>query len=116
MEPGRPTTSGSVPRLVSTWNYGAVTAAQSGPTFSGDILGDWREEVVYTNASFNELIIFTTNVPSSNRLYTLAHNPAYRNAMTLKGYMQSHHVDYFLGAGMTTPPRPAITYPARLSN
>jgi rhamnogalacturonan endolyase len=30
--------------------------------------------------------------------------------MTLKGYMQSHHVDYFLGAGMATPPRPNITY------
>jgi hypothetical protein len=30
--------------------------------------------------------------------------PACRNAMTLKGYMQSHHVDYFLGSGMSTPP------------
>jgi rhamnogalacturonan endolyase len=111
--PAAPTASGSVPRLVSTWNFGAVTAAQSGPTFSGDILGDWREEVVYTNAAFNELIIFTTNVPSGTRLYTLAHNPAYRNAMTFKGYMQSHHVDYFLGAGMATPPRPNITYAPR---
>jgi rhamnogalacturonan endolyase len=109
--PNAPTGTGSVPRLVSTWNYGAVDASQSvQPTFHGDILGDWREEVVYTNASFNELIIFTTNQPSGTRLYTLAHNPAYRNAMTLKGYMQSHHVDYFLGSGMSTPPRPAITY------
>jgi hypothetical protein len=33
--------------------------------------------------------------------------------MTLKGYLQSHHVDYFLGAGMATPPRPNITYPGR---
>jgi hypothetical protein len=30
--------------------------------------------------------------------------------MTFKGYMQSHHVDYFLGAGMTKPPRPNIVY------
>ncbi|MGP4048000.1 rhamnogalacturonan lyase family protein [Streptomyces sp. 2A115] len=109
-DPARPTSSGSLPRLVSTWNYGAVTAAQGGPTFVGDILGDWREEAVYTNASHNELIIFSTNQPTNTRLYTLAHNPAYRNAMTFKGYMQSHHVDYFLGAGMATPPRPNITY------
>ncbi|RVX43745.1 hypothetical protein EDD27_6439 [Nonomuraea polychroma] len=108
--PNNPTTTGSVPRLVSTWNYGAVNASGPNPAFVGDILGDWREEVVYTNAAYNELIIFTTNVPSSTRLYTLAHNPAYRNAMTLKGYMQSHHVDYFLGAGMAKPPRPNITY------
>ena len=112
--PNAPTTSGSVPRLVSTWNFGAVNASQSvQPTFHGDILGDWREEAVYTNAAFNELIIFTTNQPSSTRLYTLAHNPAYRNDMTVKGYMQSHHVDYFLGNGMSAPPRPSITYPAR---
>ncbi|MEN3609017.1 carbohydrate-binding protein [Plantactinospora sp. ZYX-F-223] len=112
--PNSPTASGSVPRLVSTWNYGAVNASQGvQPTLVGDILGDWREEAVYTNASYNELIIFTTDQPSGTRLYTLAHNPAYRNAMTLKGYMQSHHVDYFLGAGMSAPPRPNITYPAR---
>ncbi|MFD3503270.1 hypothetical protein [Streptomyces sp. NPDC058678] len=109
-DPARPTSSGSLPRLVSTWNHGAVTAAQGGPTHVGDILGDWREEAVYTNASYNELIIFTTNQPTTTRLRTLAHNPAYRNAMTFKGYMQSHHVDYFLGAGMTQPPRPNITY------
>jgi hypothetical protein len=65
---------------------------------------------VYTNASYDELIVFTTNQPTTHRLYTLAHNPAYRNAMTFKGYMQSHHVDYFLGAGMAAPRRPDITY------
>ncbi|GAB3001830.1 rhamnogalacturonan lyase [Saccharothrix stipae] len=112
--PISPTPTNSVPRLLTTSQYGAVDAAQgNSPTIYGDLFGDWREEVVYTNAAFSELIIFTTNQPSSTRLYTLAHNPAYRNAMTLKGYMQSHHVDYFLGAGMATPPRPAITYPER---
>lgn len=98
-------------RLVTTWKSGAVDASQKvQPTFHGDILGDWREEVVYTNARFDELIIFTTDIPSSTRLYTLAHNPQYRNDLTVKGYMQSHHVDYFLGSGMGRPPRPNITY------
>jgi len=109
-DPANPKLTGSLPRIESTWNFGAVTAAQSGPTLVGDLFGDWREEVVYTNAAYSELIIFTTDKPTTTRLYTLAHNPAYRNAMTLHGYMQSHHVDYFLGAGMSTPPRPPITY------
>ncbi|MDT0342453.1 rhamnogalacturonan lyase family protein [Streptomyces litchfieldiae] len=109
-DPANPRPSNSLPRLESTWNYGAVTAAQGGPTFYGDILGDWREEVVYTNAAFNELIVMTTDIPTNTRLYTLAHNPAYRNAMTFHGYMQSHHVDYFLGNGMARPPRPNISY------
>ncbi|WDV49272.1 hypothetical protein PV963_01845 [Streptomyces coeruleorubidus] len=109
--PSNPKPSNSLARLLTTSNYGAVDASQNvQPTFYGDILGDWREEAVYTNASYNQLIIFTTDHPTSTRLYTLAHNPAYRNAMTLKGYMQSHHVDYFLGAGMARPPRPNITY------
>ncbi|MBV7700660.1 hypothetical protein [Streptomyces sp. TRM70350] len=112
--PNNPKPSNSLARLLTTSNYGAVDASQNvQPTFYGDILGDWREEAVYTNASYNQLIIFTTDHPTSTRLYTLAHNPAYRNAMTLKGYMQSHHVDYFLGAGMTRPPRPNITYAGR---
>ncbi|MFD7136719.1 hypothetical protein [Streptomyces sp. NPDC059894] len=34
-------------------------------------------------------------------------------AMTFKGYMQSHHVDYYLGAGMSRPPRPDIRYVGR---
>lgn len=109
--PNSPTPTNSLPRLLTTSNYGAVNASQGvQPAFVGDILGDWREEVIYTNAAYNELIIFTTNHPSNIRLYTLAHNPAYRNAMTLKGYMQSHHVDYFLGSGMSQPPAPDIRY------
>ncbi|WP_151478787.1 rhamnogalacturonan lyase family protein [Streptomyces albicerus] len=113
-DPNNPKPTNSLPRLLTTSNYGAVDASQNvQPTFYGDILGDWREEAVYTNASYNQLIIFTTDRPTNTRLYTLAHNPAYRNAMTLKGYMQSHHVDYFLGAGMARPPRPNITYPGR---
>ncbi|MFK0110938.1 hypothetical protein [Streptomyces sp. NPDC091217] len=110
-DPTDPTTSGSLPRLVSTWKYGAVNASQGvNPTFVGDIMGDWREEAVYTDAAYDQLIIFTTDQPTSTRLYTLAQNPAYRNGMTFKGYMQSYAPDYFLGAGMSTPPRPNITY------
>ncbi|NEE04478.1 rhamnogalacturonan lyase family protein [Phytoactinopolyspora halotolerans] len=105
-----PTPTNALPRLLSVWHYGAVNGPRNNPALVGDILGDWREEAVYANGDYNELIIFTTDHPTDTRLYTLAHNPAYRNAMTLKGYMQSHHVDYFLGDGMTTPPHPDISY------
>lgn len=114
-DPEQPSSSRKVPRLVSTWEYGAVNAQGPNPAFVGDIMGDWREEVAFTNAAHDQLIIFSTGTPTTTRLYTPAQNPAYRNAMTLKGYLQSHHVDYFLGAGMSPPPRPAIRYatPAR---
>lgn len=109
-DPDNPTPTNSLPRLETVSDYGATTAAQGGPTLVGDLFGDWREEAVYTDGDYDELIIFTTDVPTDIGLYTLAHNPAYRNAMTLKGYMQSHHVDYFLGADMAEPQTPNITY------
>ncbi|KAI3543268.1 hypothetical protein CABS01_11094 [Colletotrichum abscissum] len=104
-----PSTSNSLPRILRVSDFGGVTAGRY-PNFIGDILGDWREEVIVTNEAADELLIFTTDKPSDIRLYTLAHNPAYRNAMTLKGYMQSHHVDYYLGKDMKTPPQPKIRY------
>jgi hypothetical protein len=101
--------SSSVSRLATTWHYRNTTRSDRGaPVFYGDILGDWREEVILTNNSYNELIIFTTPIPSGTRIYTLAQNPAYRNSMTVKGYLQSHHTDYYLGHGMSTPPVPNI--------
>ncbi|KAK4096237.1 polysaccharide lyase family 11 protein [Parathielavia hyrcaniae] len=69
-----------------------------------------QAEVILVGPNNDELVIFTTDRPTSIRLYTLAHNPAYRNSMTLKGYVQSHHVDYFIGQDMAKPPRPNIRY------
>ncbi|MET0425784.1 MAG: hypothetical protein ABW046_18085 [Actinoplanes sp.] len=74
------------------------------------LFGDWREEVVLTSRAHDQLIILTTDQSTDVRLYTLAQNPAYRNGMTLKGYLQSHAVDHYLGTGMTTPPAPDIHY------
>lgn len=105
-----PSASGSVPRILSTWNFGGARPFGPNPAFIGDIMGDWREEVILPSVNNDALLIFTTDVPSDIRLYTLAHNPAYRNDMCVKGYMQSHNVDYYLGTGMSTPPRPNIRY------
>jgi hypothetical protein len=107
--PLEPTTTGATPRLVTMSNYGARIHDHN-PMFFGDILGDWRTEVVTLNSTYSELVIFTTNVPTSTRLYTMTHNPTYRNHMTIKGYMQSGLPDYYLGDGMATPPAPNIVY------
>lgn len=96
-------------RLVSPYRWGAQPVDRD-PVFVGDLIGDWREEMVFPNADFDELLIFTTDHPSDLRLYTLMHNPGYRNAVTLKGYVQDSHPDYFLGAGMTKPRRPSLYY------
>ncbi|MET9109087.1 hypothetical protein [Streptomyces zhihengii] len=115
-DPDNPTTTTGVPRLETLSRYGASGVGSAGnPTLVGDIMGDWREEAVFPNTDDDELLVFTTDQHTDTRLYTLAHNPAYRNGMTLKGYLQSHQLDFYLGNGMTKPARPNITYAPRSS-
>jgi hypothetical protein len=107
--PLAPAASGSQPRLLTLWKYDAALAYRN-PMFIGDILGDWRTEVVLLNPAHTELVIFSTDIPTTTRLYTMPHNPGYRTHMTIKGYLQSPYPDYYLGTGMSTPSAPNIHY------
>lgn len=97
-------------RLVSTWKVTDCTGSDRGaPMFFGDILGDWREEVIMTSSDYSKLIIHTTAASTNERIYCLAQNPCYRNCMTAKGYYQSHMLDYYLGTGMEEPKKPDVS-------
>jgi autotransporter-associated beta strand protein len=100
--------TGGVTRLLTASTDGALDSWRDAAQFYGDILGDWREEVVFEKSDHTAIMIFTTTTPSTTRLYTLAHNPEYRLCFTVKGYLQSNMLDYYLGDGMTPPPAPAI--------
>ncbi len=86
------------------------------PCYQGDILGDWREEVVMRTRD-NKIRIYTTTIPTEHRLYTLWHDMQYRQAMVWQmcGYNQPPHVSYFVGEleGITQAP-PALTMTERL--
>ena len=100
----------SVNRVLTTWKVTDCTGSERGaPMFFGDILGDWREEVIMTSSDYSKLVILTTTHASNERFYCLAQNPCYRNCMTAKGYYQAHMLDYFLGHNMETPETPDIT-------
>jgi hypothetical protein len=75
------------------------------------MFGDWREEVLFEQSGGTSIRIYSTAIPTDKRIYTLMHDPEYRNSMNEKGYQQSRMLDYYLGDGMTDPPRPNITYP-----
>ena len=85
------------------------------PCYQGDILGDWREEVMMRTAD-NKVRIYTTTIPTEWRNYTLWHDMQYRQAMVWQmcGYNQPPHVSYFLGEleGITMAP-PALTMTGR---
>ena len=86
------------------------------PCYQGDILGDWREEVIM-RTSDNKIRIYTTTIPTAHRLYTLWHDHQYRQAMVWQmcGYNQPPHVSYFVGEleGITQAP-PALTTTNRI--
>ena len=79
------------------------------PCYQGDILGDWREEVIMRTKD-NHIRIYTTTDVTPWRNYTLWHDHQYRNAMAWQmcGYNQPPHVSYFLGEleGITQAPPP----------
>jgi MYXO-CTERM domain-containing protein len=90
---------------------GLVPARNAAPLY-GDMFGDWREEVLFEQSGGTSIRIYTTAIPTDKRIYTLVHDPEYRNSMCEKGYQQSHMLDYYLGDGMADPPKPNITYPS----
>ncbi|GAL86865.1 FG-GAP repeat-containing protein [Sporocytophaga myxococcoides] len=79
------------------------------PNLSADILGDWREEVILHDGA-NRLYIHTTTIPTQHKLYTLMHDPVYRNAISWQqsSYNQPPHLGFFLGAGVDQAPTPNI--------
>jgi fibronectin-binding autotransporter adhesin len=107
-------TSGGTDRVWSLYNdNGAFSTRQAyggRPAFWGDILGDWREELVLVTSDYTALRIYTTAVPATSRINTLMHNPQYRMQATTKGYTQANYVDYYLGFGMSPeiPPAPMV--------
>jgi len=68
------------------------------PDLQADILGDWREEVIM-RTSDNNIRIYTTDIETKWRNYSLWYDHQYRNAMVWQmcGYNQAPHVSYFLG-------------------
>lgn len=89
-------------------------ASKNNPCFLGDIIGDWREEIV--NRVGNVLRINISSYPSPHAITSLWYDHEYRNAMTWQcvGYNQPPHPSFFLGEleGITKEP-PAVTLEGR---
>ncbi len=83
------------------------------PSLQADLLGDWREEVVWRTEDNSGIRIYTTIDPTEHRVYSLMHDHQYRQAIAWQmcGYNQPPHVSFFLGEreGKTVPPPPAIS-------
>lgn len=111
---------------ISKWNWETETSdrlltatgartnnhTKGNPSLQADLLGDWREELVFPSADSTELRVYTTTSPTKVRLRTLMHDPMYRTAVAREtvGYNQPPHPSFFIGEGMQTPAMPAVFY------
>lgn len=111
---------GAVPTRVVKWDWVKkksdtvfecdALGAGRGPAIVGDLLGDWREEMVLVAPDGKSLRIYSTTFPTDLRIVTLLHNPQYRLGIAWQNvvYNKPCHPDFFLGDGMAMPPRPNV--------
>lgn len=80
------------------------------PCLCADILGDWREEVIWRTSDGRELRIYSTTYSTEHRLTTLMHDPQYRLSVVWQnvGYNQPTQPGFYLGAGMAPPQKANI--------
>jgi rhamnogalacturonan endolyase len=93
--------------------YTSKNGTKSTPCLCADILGDWREEVLWRTTDHRELRIDTTTSPTDHRLTTLMHDPQNRLSVAWPnvGYNQPTRPGFYFGEGMAPPPRPTIILP-----
>ncbi|WP_330310938.1 rhamnogalacturonan lyase [Streptomyces sp. NBC_00523] len=105
-------TSGDT-RLLTGASVHSNNGTKATPVLSGDLLGDWREEVVWATTNNTALRIYSTPYETTTRITTLLHDTTYRTALAWQNtaYNQPPHPGFFLGDGMTTAPRPTVWTP-----
>jgi rhamnogalacturonan endolyase len=104
--------NGKTVNMLTATGYSSNNTTKATPCLSADLFGDWREEVIFRKDDNTSIRIYTTNIPTTNKLYTLMHDPQYRVAIAWQNsaYNQPPHPGYYLGVDMDMNiPMPNIT-------
>lgn len=96
-------------RLLDASQYGgtSINGTKATPVVSADILGDWREEVIFRGRDNASLLLFTTTIPTAYRMVTPMHDPVYRMGIAWQNvvYNQPPHLGYYIGDGIPADKR-----------
>jgi len=98
-------------RIVTAEGCTSNNGTKATPCLSADILGDWREEVIWPTTDGKQLRIYVSTIPTEHRFYTLMQDPEYRLSIAWQNvaYNQPPHTSFYIGPGMKPPPKPNIT-------
>jgi rhamnogalacturonan endolyase len=102
--------SKSTNRVISFSGVHSNNGTKSTPSLQADIFGDWREEVIMAGSGDNYLRIYTSNITTNSKLYTLMHDVQYREAIAWQNvaYNQPPHTSYYIGNEMKVPTKPFV--------
>ncbi|MFS0691588.1 rhamnogalacturonan lyase [Streptomyces nitrosporeus] len=105
-------TSGDTRQLTAA-SVHSNNGTKANPALSGDILGDWREEVVWPSTDNTALRIYSTPYETGTKITTLLHDTMYRTALAWQNtaYNQPPHPSFAIGSGAPAAPRPSVTTP-----
>ncbi len=91
-------------RLFDASQFGgtSINGTKATPVVSADILGDWREEVIFRGKDNESLLLVTTTIPTQYRMKTLMHDPVYRLGVAWQNvvYNQPPHLGIYIGDGV----------------
>lgn len=76
--------------------------SKSNPCLQGDILGDWREEVIVRTRDNKHLRIYVSTLPTEYRFHTFLEDPVYRISIATENvaYNQPTQPGFFFGADL----------------
>ena len=99
--------------LLTATDYKSNNGTKSTPCLSADLFGDWREEVIFRKSDNSAIRIYTTNIPTTHKLYTLMHDTQYRVAVAWQNsaYNQPPHPSFYLGTDMEPQTKPNVVTP-----
>ena len=111
--------------LVTFEGSDSINGTKSVPCLSGDILGDWREEVLLRSSDNKELRLYISMIPTEYRFHTFLHDPVYRLSIATENicYNQPPETGFYFGEelsgnfrGTVLPQKAAAAAPAIREN
>lgn len=106
--------NGNTTNLLSAKGYLTNNTTKATPSLTADLFGDWREELIVRKDDNSSIRIYSTNIPTTHKLYTLMHDTQYRVAIAWQnsGYNQPPHPSFYLGTDMAPQTKPNIILPS----
>jgi rhamnogalacturonan endolyase len=94
--------NGTATNLLTTTSMSSNNGTKANPCIVGDIVGDWREEVVLRTTNNRFIRIYMTPTETNYRFHTFLQDPVYRMSIVYQNvaYNQPTHTGFYFGSDL----------------